>query len=108
MSKASDKLQQRASLIAILNKYRDSSQINNKELNQDIEIIANFENKNFVCKTLFQEITDTKSVYANICAIILLETIDVETFEQEAIECLKKETTPDDKKFFIIHYPLLL
>lgn len=102
MSKASDKLQQRAQLIAILNKYRQATQIDNVQLNKDIEIIANFENKNFVCKTLFQEITDTKTVYANICAIILIEAIDVEIFEKEAIDCLQKETTPDEKKFFIM------
>ena len=102
MPKASDKLQQRAQLIAILNKYRQATQIDNVQLNKDIEIIANFENKNFVCKTLFQEITDTRTVYANICAIILIEAIDVEIFEKEAIDCLQKETTPDEKKFFIM------
>ena len=102
MSKASDKLQQRATLIAILNKYRNATQIDNKQLNQDIEVIANIENQSFVCKTLLQEITETKTIYANICAIILLEVIDVEIFEKEAIECLKKESTPDDKKFFIM------
>ena len=33
--------------IAILNKYRQATQIDNVQLNKDIEIIANFENKSF-------------------------------------------------------------
>ena len=102
MTKTSDKLQQRATLMSILNKYRNVDKIDNAQLKEDVDIIATISNKSFVCKTLFQEIKDSKSIFSNICAIIALETIDNETFEKEVIECLKNSETKDDKKFFMM------
>ncbi|MBQ8635870.1 hypothetical protein IJ425_06940 [bacterium] len=102
MSKASQKMQQRAELIAILNKYRDVIEIDNVQLIEDVKKISEFEDKTFVCKTILQEINNAKSAYANVCAIIILETINKEIFEKEAIECIKSEKTNDNKKFFIM------
>ena len=59
MSTNSIKLQQRASLMSILNKYRSAKELNNAQLRKDIEVISTFKDKKTVCKTLFQEITKT-------------------------------------------------
>ena len=62
MSENSGKLQQRAELISILNKYVDETKINNKQLQNDIEIIQNFENKSLLFKTLLNEISSTDGI----------------------------------------------
>lgn len=102
MSKQSLKLQQRAQLIAILNKYRNIDRINNIELRKDIEEIRNFENKEFIFKTLIQEIVTEKSFYGDVCSIILLESFDKETFENLSMEYLQNPKNEDEKKFLLL------
>jgi len=102
MPKTSQKLQQRAELISILNKYRDVYEINNNQLINDIKCINKIEDKTFVCKTILKEINNAKSEYANVCAIIILETIDKNIFAKEAIEFIQNKNTNDNKKFFVM------
>jgi len=102
MPNDSQKLKQRAELLSILNKYRNATKINNQELFEDIEQISKFENKEFVLKTLLQEIVSSNETYSNICSIIALESIDNATFEGIAINFLQDKKTPDNKKFIIV------
>ena len=102
MPKQPQKLQQRAQLITILNKYREVNQIDNSELKKDIDLISTFENKEFIFKTLLQEINSSKGLYGDICSIILLETIENEPFEKIAISLLQDKKIKDDKKFLIM------
>lgn len=102
MAGTSIKLKQRAELIAILNKYRDVCEIDNVSLIKDVKEIIKMKNQTLVCKTLLQEINNAKTMYANVCAIIILEAIDNDIFEQEALEFIKNKQTNDNKKFFVI------
>lgn len=102
MPEISQKMQQRAFVVSMLDKYRNEENINNKELSKDIEAIKQFENKELACKIILKEIKTTKSAYANTCAIILLEAIDSDVLEKEAINYLKDKTISDDCKFFVI------
>ena len=97
-----NKLQQRIELISILSKYRNVDSIDTEQLRQDMDNIVMFKDSALVCKTLFQEIRDVKSIYSNICAIIIMETIDDETLENEAFKVIKEKDVQNDKKFFII------
>lgn len=97
-----DKMQQRALLISILNKYSNAKEINPEEVNVDMELLAQIPDKNHICKTLLREIKEVDSAYANFCALILLEVVDENTLEKQAIEYLKDKNIPDDNKFFII------
>ncbi len=102
MTETSQKMRSRAQIISILNKYHNDNDFSNDNLRQDIETIKEINNPAFCAKILLKEITDTKSHYSNTCAIILLEAIDKDPFEKEAIEFLKDKTIDDDRKFFII------
>ena len=95
-------MQQRALLISILNKYSNAKEINPEEVNVDMELLAQIPDKNHICKTLLREIKEVDSAYANFCALILLEVVDENTLEKQAIEYLKDKNIPDDNKFFII------
>ena len=94
-----NKLQQRIELISILSKYRNVDSIDTEQLRQDMDNIVMFKDSALVCKTLFQEIRDVKSMYSNICAIIIMETIDDETLENEAFKVIKEKDVQNDKKF---------
>lgn len=102
MSNSSVKLKQRAELISILGKYRDVCEIDNVGLMKDIKKISKMDNQVFVCKTLLQEINSAKTMYSNVCAIIILETINNDIFEKEALEFIKNKQTNDNKKLFIV------
>lgn len=102
MSDKSLKLQQRAQLISVLNKYRDINSINNSQLYQDIEEIIKIEDKTLIVKILFQEILSSDNVfYQDACSIIALEAVDSDTFEKEAINVLNDKKVSDDKKFIV-------
>lgn len=100
MPQNSLKLKQRAALISILNKYTKADRINNDELKKDIETISKFEDKEFVFKTLLNEIGSSKNnLYGDICSIIALEAIEDNEFEKIVYDILKDEKMPDAKKF---------
>lgn len=102
MSKTTPKLQQRASLIAILNKYRNVSKIDNMELKKDIDTISQFQDKTFIFKTLLTEISSSKGIYCDICSIIAFETIESELFEEISMKFLQDKKISDDKKLLIV------
>lgn len=97
-----DKMQQRALLISLLNKYSAKVEINAEEIKADIELLAQIPDKSYICKTLLREIKELDCAYANFCALFLLEIIDEDTLEKQAIEYLRDKNISDDKKFFII------
>ena len=94
------KLQQRATLISILNKYANIDQIDNYQLKQDIDAIIEIDNKELVFKTIAQEAMGNNGLYSDVCAIILLEAIEDEVFEKEAYLILENDKIDDDKKIF--------
>ncbi|MBQ4646361.1 MAG: hypothetical protein IJB79_03335 [Candidatus Gastranaerophilales bacterium] len=102
MSANSQKLQQRAALIAILNKYRNVNKIDNSELEIDIKTVCEFEDKEFVFKTLLAEIISSNGIYADICSIIAFESIDNDVFQNVAIKFLQDKKVEDNKKFIIM------
>ena len=96
------KLQQRATLISILNKYVNIDQIDNYQLKQDIDAIIEIDNKELVFKTIAQEAMANNGLYSDVCAIILLEAIEDEVFEKEAYLILENDKIDDDKKFLMM------
>lgn len=102
MPEVSQKIQLRADLITILNKYRQQGTIDAAELKRDLETIKNFQDKKLAAKVLFKELMSAKGEFANICAIFALEGISAELFEQNAIDFLKNPDVLDEKKFFMV------
>ena len=96
------KLQQRATLISILNKYANIKEIDNHQLKQDIDKIIEIENKELVFKTIAQEAMANSGLYSDVCAIILLETIEDEIFAKEAFAILENDKIEDEKKFLMM------
>ncbi len=102
MPEISQKMMMRGILIGILNNYRSTDSPKNTEIKKDVETLKRFKDKEYLAKVLFKEITDLKSAFASVCAIFLLEAVDKNSFEKQAIEFLKDDKTSDDKKFYII------
>lgn len=102
MSNNSQKLKQRAELISILNTYRNIAKIDNLKLKDDINRIATIDDKNFVFKTLINEISSSKSIYSDICSIIIFEAIEKDLFEEFSIKLLQDKKTTDEKKLLIM------
>lgn len=102
MNSASLKLEYRTKIMKILNKYRTDKPINNAALQKDIDIINSFEDKEIVLKILLGEMVDVKSDFSNICAVLIIETIDVKTIEKCAPDFLSRKDVADDRKFFFI------
>ncbi|MBR5303692.1 MAG: hypothetical protein IKU37_02570 [Candidatus Gastranaerophilales bacterium] len=102
MSNNSQKLKQRAELISILSTYRNAIRIDNNKLKKDIDYIATIDDKAFIFKTLLNEITSTKSIYSDICSIIIFEAIENELFKELSVKLLQNEKISDDKKILIM------
>ncbi len=102
MAEISQKLQLRAQLVSILNKYRETKQIKSSEFKDDLQTLLNFSDKEIIAKVLFKELEVGKDQFANICAIFALETLTDDIFEKYSIDLLKDKKVNDDKKFFII------
>ena len=102
MSNTSDKMQNRALIMSVLNKYSINPEAPNAKINSDIEQLKSIPDKELLAKVLLKEINDSKTNYANICAIFAVELLDSDIFEKHAIEFLKNKEISDDKKFFII------
>ena len=102
MSKASLKLEYRTKIMAILNKYRNANEINNLALQDDIAYIKTFSDKEIVLNILLDEIVDVKSDYSNICAVIIIEALDLKTIEDCIYNFLLRKDVSDDRKFFFI------
>lgn len=101
MTNTNDKMKLRADLMLILNKYRDAVEFDNVEVNNDIDYLLTFQDKEYICKTLFKEMGNENTQYGNVCAIFAIEVIDDETFKKEAFSFLNDKDESDDKKFFI-------
>ncbi len=102
MSNASLKLEYRTKIMAILNKYRENNAPDNAILQNDIETIKAFEDKEIALKILLDEIVDVKSDFSNICAVIIIEAIDLKSLEKYAFDFLSRKDVKDDRKFFFI------
>ena len=102
MSNPSDKMQNRATIMSVLNKYTGNIEITSSKLNEDIELLKKIDDKDLIAKVLLKELSDDKSDYSNVCAIFLTELINSEIFEKHALEFLKNKEVSDEKKFFII------
>lgn len=102
MSDNSQKLKLRADIVAILNKYRNATNIDNLELKKDIDYISALDDKKSVFRIILQEIVSSKGLYCDICSIIAFEAIDGDVFEDVAINYLKDKKVDDDKKFLIM------
>ena len=102
MPSASLKLEYRTKIMAVLNKYRDNKPTDNRILQKDIEFIKSFEDKSIVLKILLDEIIDIKSDFSNICAVMIIEAIDVDIIEKYAYDFLSRKDVADDRKFFFI------
>ena len=102
MSNTSDKMQNRALIMSVLNKYSINPDSPDTKINSDIEQLKSISDKDLVAKVLLKEIKDSKTNYANICAIFITELLDGDVLEKHAIEFLKNKEISDDKKFFII------
>ena len=102
MSNVSLKLRQRAEVMAILKKYRDNVSPKGSQLKEDVDNLKKIGNDSLVAKILFEEITDSKNVYSNVCAVFLLEAIEDDVFEKTAFTFLQNSEIDDNRKFFII------
>lgn len=102
MSNASLKMEYRTKIMAILNKYRNDAPSDNLLLQEDIELLKAFENKEIVLKILLDEIVDVKTEFSNICAVFILEVIDKKTLEECACDFLSRKDISDERKFFFI------
>ena len=97
------KMQLRVSLIQLLSKYRKDNEDNNEEIAQDIIKLKLVKDKKYLGKLLFKEISsDDNTNYIHACAIIALEVLDKDTFENYAIDFLQDKNNSDDKKFLVI------
>ncbi len=102
MAELSQKMQYRALIMAILNKYLNNAEVSNKKINADVDELKKISDKDILARVLFREVCGHDSNYANVCAIFLMETVDKEIFEKHAFETLKCNDVSDEKKFFII------
>ena len=102
MTDLSQKMQYRAYIMSILNKYSANPIASSSKINADIEQLKRVSDKDILAKVLFKEISEHKTDYANVCAIFLVETVDKEIFEKHAIDVLRNKDVSDEKKFFII------
>ncbi len=103
MSEISSRMQLRAQILRLLNKYRGNKNPSNLQISQDSEFLKETRDKQYVAKLLFKELSSSESEeYINVCAILALEVIDKNTFENCAIKLLQNKEIPDEKKFLII------
>ena len=102
MAEMSQKMQLRAALMSILNKYRNIDDSKNIDISNDVETLRSLKDNDYVAKTLFKEINNDNKFFVNICAIIALEIVEHDCFEKYAIEFLKNKEIDDEKKFFMI------
>ena len=102
MTDVSEKMQFRAFIMSILNKYSALSEMASEKIDADIELLKSVPDKGLLAKVLFKEVSEHKSDYANICAIFLMNTLDKDVFEKYALEILRNKDVSDEKKFFII------
>ena len=102
MSDISEKMQYRAFILSILNKYSNVAEIPNEKIDADIVQLKSVSDKDLLAKVLLKEVSEHKTDYANVCAIFLMNTIDKDIFEKHALEALRNKDISDEKKFFII------
>lgn len=102
MANSSEKMKLRAELMSVLNKYTTAIEIDNDQLKNDIEILKEFPDREFLCKALFKELLGKDNLYTNVCAIIIIEAVENEIFEAQVYDLLKDEKVSDDKKFYFI------
>ena len=103
MPNASIKMKLRAKLINMLSKYRTDKNPSNESIMKDIAALCEIEDKAYVGKLLFKEIgSNEMGPYVNICAIMAIEVLDKNLFENCAINFLQDNKNSDTKKFFII------
>ncbi len=102
MSDTSNKMQNRALLMTVLNKYSSNPNISSAKINSDIEQLKQIQDKDLLTKVLLKEITEHNGEYIHFCAIFLIELVDKDTFEKHSLDILKNKKVSDEKKFFII------
>lgn len=97
------KMQIRAIILKTLSKYRKLKNPLSEQIALDIEQFRAIDDKEQIAKTLFKEIASSElGEYINICAIILIESIENDVFEKCALDFLKDKNNTDEKKFFVI------
>ena len=72
MTDLSQKMQYRAYIMSILNKYSANPIASSSKINADIEQLKRVSDKDILAKVLFKEISEHKTDYANVCAIFLV------------------------------------
>lgn len=103
MQNSPNKMQIRAEIIRRLEKYKNADNVSNENISNDINELEKLEDKKSVAKVLFKEVaTGHSKEVANVCAIMAIQMIDNNTFEDCAINILQDKNIPDKRKFFVI------
>ena len=102
MSKSDDRLCLRASLIEILNKYRNIQDLDRNSFEKDLIKIANFSNQQLVSSILLKEFSTKNSFFLELCKIIAIEALDDNAFEIEAIKFLRDTKIDDNIKMIVL------